>query len=146
MIVQDFYLKRWDWDVRVYYYVDDYYADDILDDLEAIGCYDTDIIDILFSKPYNTGLTYTSPYYNSALIVISETTSPEEFQSTFDHEKGHLAVHIADSLGIDLRSEEFQYLVGEIGKKMYPIAKLFLCEHCSVDLINYKGLKVNERF
>lgn len=44
------------------------------------------------------------------LVVIGLTTSPEEFQSTFDHEKGHLAIHIAQYYHLDPYGEEFQYL------------------------------------
>lgn len=58
------------------------------------------------------------------------TDSSDEFQNTYDHEKGHLAMHICSALGIDPFSEEYQYLTGEIGKNMFKVAKKFLCDHC----------------
>lgn len=64
------------------------------------------------------------------MVVIGLTTSSEEFQNTLDHEKGHLAMHIAEALDIDLYKEEFQYLTGMIGQVMFKIAKRFLCDHC----------------
>ena len=33
MITQEFYLKEYDWSVKIYYAVDTYYTDDILSDL-----------------------------------------------------------------------------------------------------------------
>lgn len=38
MIVQDIYLEDWDWMAKVYYAVNTYYMDDILGELESIGC------------------------------------------------------------------------------------------------------------
>ena len=137
MIVQEFYLPDWDWAIKVYYAVDTFYMDSIIGDLEAMGCSVRKIRDIeyvLSSYPYNNGLTYTNMQYRWSLVVIGITSTPDEFQSTFDHEKGHLAMHIAETDDIDIFGEEFQYLTGEIGKQMFPIAKKFLCEHCRLDL------------
>ena len=39
-------------------------------------------------------------------------------------------MHISGQDGIDVFSEEFEYLVGEIGEQMFYVAKNFLCEHC----------------
>ena len=43
-------------------------------------------------------------------------------------------MHIADALDIDLLGEEFQYLTGEIGQKMFRKAKRFLCDQCRTNL------------
>ena len=67
-------------------------------------------------------------------MVIGITETPEEFQNTFDHEKGHLAMHIAEADNLDIFGEDFQYLTGEIGRELFPVAKKFMCEHCRVDL------------
>lgn len=143
MIVQDFYLKQWDWQVRVYYFVDDYYYDYIVEDLKNLGASDVEhMVHKLASSGLNSGLTFSSPIDRSSVVVIGETTSNSEFQSTLDHEKGHLCVHIALFDNIDFISEEFQYLAGEIGKQMYPVAKYFLCEHCSKDVKTLVGTLV----
>ena len=137
MIVQSFYLDDWDWFVTVYYAVDTYYIQEILESLEEIGCSDKTLDEIAESfekQQYDGGLTYSNLKGRCSVIIIGLTSSPAEFQNTFDHEKGHLAMHISDVDGIDPFSEEFQYLTGEIGQKMFPIAKNFMCEHCRIKL------------
>ena len=135
MIRQDFYLKDWDWYVMVFYAVDTYYMDDILDELENIGCtYTDEIEEDLTINPYNNGLTYSNIKARVSLIVIGLTETPDEFQNTYDHEKGHLAMHIAEADNIDVFGEEYQYLTGEIGKQTFKIAKKFMCEHCRKEL------------
>ena len=62
--------------------------------------------------------------------IGSLTSTPEEFQNSWDHEKGHLCRHISKAFGIDPYGEEAQYLSGYVGQKMFPVAKKFLCEHC----------------
>lgn len=138
MIIQDIYLEDWDWHITVYYAVDKYYTDEILDELELIGCSKKELKNaerLLIKGDYNTGITYTNFRNKCSIVVIGLTTSPEEFQNTFDHEKGHLAMHIGTALGIEPFGEEFQYLTGAIGEKMFKIAKRFLCDHCRKDLV-----------
>ena len=136
MIRQDVYLNKWDWYVIIYYAVDTYYMDDILDELENIGCaYADEIEEDLTQQPYNNGVTYSNLRKRVSLIVIGLTETPDEFQNTYDHEKGHLAMHIAEEDQMDVFGEEFQYLVGEIGKQTFPIARRFMCEHCRKDLV-----------
>lgn len=138
MIVQNIYLEDWDWHITVYYAVDRYYTDEILDELELIGCSIKELKNaehLLRSGDYNTGITYTNFKNRCSVVIIGLTTSPEEFQNTFDHEKGHVAMHIGSALDIDPFGEEFQYLTGAIGEKMFKIAKRFLCEHCRKELI-----------
>lgn len=135
MIRQDVYLEKWDWYVIVYYAVDTYYMDEILEELEMIGCtYADEIEEDLTQHSYNNGLTYSNMRRRVSLVVIGLTETPDEFQNTYDHEKGHLAMHIAEEDRMDVFGEEFQYLVGEIGKQTFPIAKRFMCEHCRKDL------------
>lgn len=43
-------------------------------------------------------------------------------------------MHIYGFLNIDPFGEEFQYLVGEIGQDMFPVAKIFLCDRCRKQL------------
>lgn len=138
MIVQDFYLPQYDWHVRVYYAVDTYWADRITDDLERIGCRGRDLVRAyrnLTESDLNTGLTYSNRGYT--VMVISLTSTPEQFQNSLDHEKGHLCRHISQAYGIDPFSEEEQYLNGEIGQKMFPVARKFLCEHCRRSLYRH---------
>lgn len=127
------YLDKWNWSVRVFYESMPGDAEEILDDLELIECDErsmsTAISNLMKWKP-NTGLTYSNVNIQASVVVISKTTSASEFVSTFDHEKMHLAFHIAGALCIDVLSEEFAYLVGEIGRQMYRVAKKYMCECC----------------
>lgn len=120
----------------VYYAVDTYYMDEILEELEMIGCtYADEIEEDLTQHPYNNGLTYSNMRRRVSIMVIGLTETPDEFQNTYDHEKGHLAMHIAEEDQMDVFGEEFQYLAGEIGKQTFPIAKRFMCEHCRKNLM-----------
>ena len=91
-------------------------------------------------------ITTTDYVHKKSLMVIGLTTSPEEFQSTFDHEKGHLAINIAKYYNIDPYSEDFQYLTGEIGKKLFPVAKKFICKHCNKDLKDLFSKNLGEKY
>ena len=62
--------------------------------------------------------------------MIGRASSVFEFQNTYDHEKGHVTMHIAKALGIDPFGEELQYLAGDIGRKTYPVARMYLCAGC----------------
>lgn len=140
VIVQDFYIRRYDWNVRVYYAVTSYRVYDIIRELQRVGCRGYSLrkaYDNLTSGNMNTGLTYSNPRYRESVMVIALTSSPEEFQNSFDHEKGHLVKHISQAFGIDPYGEEEQYLSGDIGQLMFPVAKQFLCEHCRTQLTSH---------
>lgn len=133
MIRQRFTLERYGWDVFVYYAVDSYYVDEIIDKMYSIGCegkkLHTAYENMSFGR-MNTGITYSNFRNRQTVMVIALTSSPDEFQNSFDHEKGHLCRHISKAFGIDPYGEEAQYLSGEVGQKMFPVARRFLCEHC----------------
>lgn len=138
IVVQNIYLEDWDWHVTVYYAVDTYYTDEILEELELIGCSWSELVkaeNLLRSNQYNIGITYSNFKHKCSIVVIGLTTSAEEFQNTFDHEKGHLAMHISSALKIKPYGEEYQYLTGEIGQSMFKIAKRFLCDDCRQKLV-----------
>ena len=133
MILQKVYLKDFNWFINVYYAVNYNNIDDILYDLEYLECPYNQIIkalDLLQSQELNSGFTYSNLRRHESIMVIGLTTSPEQFQNTFDHEKGHLTMHISEALDIDPFSELFQYLSGDIGEKLYKKAKIFLCNIC----------------
>ena len=133
MIVQDIYLEDYDWSIRVYYAVHEYFISNILIDLLDIDCDEESFFKIkglMETGKDNIGFTYTNTEMRASLMLIGKTDSSDEFQDTFDHEKGHLVMHISSALGIDPYSEEYQYLAGEVGKRMFKVAKKFLCDHC----------------
>ena len=142
MIVQDFYIPEYDWKVRVYYAVTTYWKYEILHELKRIGCRGEQLeraARSLSEGNPDTGLTYSDFYGRETLMVISLTSTPEQFQNSWDHEKGHLCRHISQAFGIDPFGEEAQYLSRYVGQKMFPVAKKFLCEHCRNNLIKNHG-------
>lgn len=133
MIRQEIYIPKYDWRVRIYYAVTTYWAGRILSDMERIGCRSVELAKAwrnLRSGDLNTGITYSNFREGETVMVISLTSSPEEFLNSWEHEKKHLARHIEQAFGIDPYSEEAAYLEGTIAQRMFPVARKFICEHC----------------
>lgn len=133
MILQEFTIDRYDWFVRVYYITDSFPEDDIIKDLISLGCSREDAeetVHNLVEEGINAGSIHSNKYSRESLLIIGKADSTDEFYDTFDHEKGHLAMHICIADNIDPFSEKYQYLVGEIGKKMFWAAKELFCEEC----------------
>lgn len=129
MIRQWIYLPEWDWVVIVFYNATPIDKVEIYSTLYDMGVSEETIIKIdnnIKGDMLNTGLTYTNVMQGISVIVISNTSSPSEFWSTLDHEKGHAGQHIAQALGFPCNGEEQQYIVGELAKEMYSIAKEFI--------------------
>lgn len=137
MITQTIYLDDYDWSVRVFYAVTHIDIMPISWSLGEMGFTSGEIRDIIAdikALSWNHGLTYSNALHRCSVVIINITTSAAEFQNSFDHEKGHLATHIADAYGVDLRSEKYQYLVGEIGQKLFKVAHIFMCDTCRINL------------
>lgn len=140
MLIQTFYLTDYDWDVKVYYAVDRYYISDILTDLDQLNIDNYEYVKIkqlLETQQLNIGVTYTDYIQKKSVVIIGLTTSASEFQDTFDHEKGHLAMHISEYYHLHPYGEAYQYLNGTIGNNMFPYAKLFLCDTCRENFTLY---------
>lgn len=138
MIVSDYHIKRYGWRFRVYYAVTTYWAREIMEDLASIGCHGRQLMrakSSLLSGDLNTGITYSNLDKRESVMVISLTSSPEEFLNSWEHEKKHLARHIERAFGIDPYGEEAAYLEGTIAQKMFPVARKFICEHCKKELL-----------
>lgn len=138
MIIQDIYLELYDWRIRVYYAINEYYIINVLVDLIDLECDEDVFYNVKFlmeTHKKNVGFTYTNADKQESLILIGITTDASEFQNTYDHEKGHLAMHISRALGINPFSEEYQYLTGEIGKQMFKKAQKLLCDDCRKHLV-----------
>lgn len=131
MTRQQIYLTYWDWVCLIFYEADIEDAPEILHRIMEIGCGRHDLMKAgrnLLSGDYDIGLTFSSYATRMSVMVIGRSSSPEEFQNTFDHEKGHLARHICLALDIDPYGEEAQYLAGAIGEKLFASAKKFMCQ------------------
>lgn len=78
----------------------------------------------------NMGFTWSDCDARRSVLIIGKTTDAAQFNDTYDHEKGHLAIHICQEYDMDPFSERYQYLTGEIGRQMFIVAKHYLCDHC----------------
>lgn len=133
MIRQRFILEKYDWLVWVYYAVDDYYVDEILERLKSIGCSHSFLREAesnMSNGKMNTGLTYSNLKARMTVMVIGLADSPEEYENSITHERRHLEAHISKRFGLDPYGEDVAYLVGDISYAMHPISKKFVCEHC----------------
>lgn len=130
MFVQDLYLKRAKWHVKIYHAVDDMYAEEILDDLISIGCSGQTLRTMkehIWEGLPNQGLTYTNPK-GQTIMVIGFTSNGGEYWNTIDHERLHLLQHISKFREIDPYGEEIAYISGEFTRDVYACAKDLLCE------------------
>lgn len=101
--------------------------------LMSIGCAGMDLLRArhnLTVGDLDTGLTNSDFAGRNTVMVISLTSSPAEFLNSWLHEMRHLSRHIEQACGISPYGEEAAYLAEEIGQRMFPVAKRFICEHC----------------
>lgn len=133
MITQDFTLPKYNWHVKVYYAVTTYWTSRIINELENIGCDGIELrraYENLRRGDLNTGLTYSNLNIGETVMVISLTSSSPQFLNSWLHEMRHLSRHIERAFKINPYGEEAAYLAGEIGQRMFPVAKRFVCEYC----------------
>lgn len=125
--------KGHEWKARIYYYVSSYFTDEILRQLEAVGC-DGDFMQSaqvnLERGELDSGLAYTNPRERKSVVVIARTSSAMEFACSMQHEVGHVKASIASAMGFSLSGEDIQYIGDAIYKEMWPVAKEFLCDCC----------------
>ena len=133
MITHVFHISQHDWLVKAYINSDASDADLILGELLSVGA-DMDTMRLAFRNLIggmkNTGLTYTSAWNRTTILVVSESTSAEEFFNSLVHEISHAKTHICEYLGIDLLSEEASYFSGGLARDLFPHVKHLLCESC----------------
>lgn len=131
MIRQVFRLSKYDWLVEVYYDSTCQSFQYLAERLKRLGCKNQDLREAyenLTSCKKNTGITYSNFVKRKTIMILARTISSAEFANTYEHERGHLEMHIVQSFGIDMFSEEQCYLRGAIAQKMHPVARYFLCE------------------
>ena len=137
MIIQEIYIPKYNWNVKIYYAVNKYYKEEIIQDLVDIDCdYQSlqKVEQMLNDWNYNCGFTYSNNALHETVMVIGLTTSPSEFYNTLEHEKGHLVMHIAIANMLNPYGEAIQYAAGTISKKLFQVAMQFLCKHCRQEL------------
>lgn len=126
-------LKIGRWEIEFYFAPDGYDTDTLLDRLFDLGAgagVMRHVMDLTESGKYNTGFTFSNPYDHSALIAIGPTTGGDEFVDTFTHEIHHLAVAIAEGLGVDLEGETPAYIAGDAARELAEVVCKLGCGHC----------------
>ena len=129
---QQFKIRKYDWDVTVYYTVDEKQKKDVVTELKELQP-DKETFEKLernlMNAELDTGFIYSSFYKQRSIIVVHKASSVGEFVNTFVHEKNHLEMHICEALDINPYSEEAAVLSGEIAMQiinqiLYSIAQL----------------------
>lgn len=87
-------------------------------------------IDLMEEGQQNTGFTYSNKKAFRAVVCIGPTSSGSEFQDTLVHEIHHLAVAIADGLGVDLEGETPAYLAGDTMREFADVVCHLGCDKC----------------
>lgn len=128
------YIGRWT--------VDFFFADDKYDTKEVLSfLYDMGFSyslilrckDLMMENRLNTGFTCTDSELMNAVVVIGPSSSGKEFIDTLVHEIQHVAVSIADSIGIDLRSETPAYIAGDAARELTDLICKLGCSCCNPD-------------
>lgn len=133
MIVQEFPIDGYDWTVKAYYITSGYVLDDILLDLNELGCSNEDIdgtLDMIQSEEYDIAVTHSNVYERRSVVIFCPSSSAREFLDTLTHEIGHISMHISIADNINPFSEEVQYIAGYIAKQTFEVCHKFLCDKC----------------
>lgn len=131
MITRELYIRKYNWQVHVYYAVTCYWVAEIMYKLHNVKCPHDKMKEAyknLMACKLDTGLTYSNFRKRETVMVIGLTSSPAEFLNSFDHEKKHLEAHIAKALHIDPWGEEIAYLAGETSRSLSKDVQLFMCD------------------
>lgn len=125
-------MDKFDWNITIYYTVNDSQKKEILGRLEEIGCEQQTIKSIamnLEKAKEDTGFTYSNYEKQCSIVVIHKASSIGEFINTFEHEKNHLEMHICEALDINPYSETAAHMSGDLAQlileeTLYSIVEL----------------------
>lgn len=133
MIVQRFYIERYDWRVTAYYAVSRYYVDQIMDNLRSL-CTECSFLRKaernLRRNKLNSGLTYSDYRKRESVVVVALSSSAKDFHKALIHELRHVQSHIATVYGIDEKSEQVCYLLDDMVGLTHDIIAPLLCNCC----------------
>ena len=132
MIERFFHIKKYDWNVTIYYNATCDDAEEILNILnffEINKSLKKEVGGILYRCLPNVGFTYTNTFLKETVIVIGQASSFDEFLNTLTHENMHSVMHITESYNISPYSEEPCYLLGELIQHEAGIIKKIVCNN-----------------
>jgi hypothetical protein len=124
-------MDKYDWNISIYYTVDDAQKSEIIDTLKSAGCNDEtldSIIKNLEKAHMDTGFAYSNYEHKWSLLVIHKASSIGEFINTFEHEKSHLQMHMCEALDINPYSEEAAHLSGDLSQTVLEEALYSIVE------------------
>lgn len=128
---QQFKIRKYDWNVIIYYTVDETQKTEIVTELKELQpdkrTFEKLERNLMNAEP-DTGFIYSSFYKQFSLIVIHKASSIGEFVNTLVHEKNHLEMHICEALDINPYSEEAAILSGELAMQMLEDALCNIAE------------------
>lgn len=116
---QNFKVENYNWNIIIYYTVNDIERKEIIDMLKALDCDSSTLESIesnLAKAELDTGFAYSSYNKKCSIVVIHKASSIGEFINTFEHEKNHLEMHICDALDINPYSEEAAHMSGNLAQ------------------------------
>lgn len=130
MNIQDIHLKRYDWDVRVYYGV---VEDDIMEILEYLDyhSYSHSLISSLQQSllmPSTLGMTVANMRDKLAVVIIMDQ-EPKEFFNTLIHELNHVTDYVAEYWDLPTNGELVSYMIGDMSMMLFPVAGKYLCSN-----------------
>lgn len=126
MAAQYIQLRKYGWNVLVYYNVNQDGFAEIEDALRQIECPKQDIrLAFKVLGKLNTGFTFSNTDYMMSVVCIGKATDVSEFVNTTIHEAKHVQSHICSYYDIDESGEPAAYLIGYLVARMYKFfAKL----------------------
>lgn len=134
MIRQKITLHKYDgWEIYAYFSVTTYYIDEILEHLWHLGIDGSNALSAyqnLSKNSIDSGLCYSNYAKKKTVLVVAQSSSAKEFINSMTHEASHACTHIATALHIDLRGEDYAYMVGDLCMEMYDKVKHLLCDCC----------------
>lgn len=130
-VKQQFTVNKYNWDVIIYYTIDDSQKAAVIDIIERMGC-KGEIMQSIKSNldkcDTDTGFTYSNYHQQKSVLVIHKASSIGEFLNTFEHEKNHLEMHICEAMDINPYSEEAAILSGELAQQILEEALCSIAE------------------
>ena len=127
MIQHDAYIRKYDWQITLFYNAKPRDASYIMRVLRRNGIAPENYWEaqsVLRSGRPNEGLTYNNPRTRSSVVVIGHTSDAWELIDTIEHEGRHLIQGICNADNINPNSEEAAYMEGRIFKQ---IVKELVC-------------------
>lgn len=121
MIRHDTYIRKYDWDVTLFYNAkprDTSYIMRVLhrNGLDAADYYNAQRL--LNSGRPNEGLTYNNPRTHTSVVVIGHVSDIWELISTIEHEGRHLIQGVCNAYNVNPNSEEAAYMEGDMFKQI----------------------------